>query len=96
MTRAVFACLLAAALLALPGWTAGARGASCCGDDCAPCPLSFCKTTRADRALVPEPAALGPVPIALIRATAAAPFAIPSAAAVATFAGPGSFRPMRN
>jgi len=90
------ACVLAVALLALPGWTSGARGTSCCGPDCSPCPLSFCKTTRADRALVPAVAGLGPLAVALILGAAATAVVIRGAPGAARFPGQASFHPMRN
>lgn len=94
--RVAIALALAAALLALPGWTSGAPAASCCGVDCTPCPLSFCKTTRADRALLPAVAAL-----AAATEVAAAPVSFESSPIRPASHGPAgheprAFHPLRN
>jgi hypothetical protein len=96
VTRILLAILLAAGLAALPGWTAGALGASCCGTDCSPCPLSFCKATRADRALLPPTAGLAPLAAVLIHPAPTAPLERAGLGALQRFSAPESFQPMRN
>jgi hypothetical protein len=94
--RAVVAFLLAAGLFALPVSTAGAAGSSCCGTDCSPCPLSICKATRAERALVPHAAALAPLALCAEVAAPVAALDVASDAASRSFRVPRSFHPMRN
>ena len=95
--RKAFALALIVGLLYLPGATAQGSAASCCGSDCGPCPLSFCKTTRADRAALPPAFALalpsvGAPPLGVFCAVGLrAP-----AEGAADSRVPASFRPMRN
>jgi hypothetical protein len=90
------ALLLAAGLLAVPAVSGGSPAAACCGADCSPCPLSFCKTTRADRAVIPTVAALAPAAVHVVASLDASPhgFASPDETLVAH--APRAFRPLRN
>ena len=95
--RNVFALALIVGLLFLPGATAQGSAASCCGSDCGPCPLSFCKTTRADRAALPPAFALAlpavdPLSLGVFRAIGM-PAPAENAAASRV---PASFHPMRS
>ena len=97
IARRVFALALIVGLLFLPGATAQGSAASCCGSDCGPCPLSFCKTTRADRAALPPAFSLAlPVADALSLDVFRAVGLPAPAEGAAVSRVPTSFRPMRN
>jgi len=94
--RAAFALVLVAGLLALPRSMAAAASAGCCGPDCSPCPVSLCKTTTADRAVVPEVAAPAPAaPQAAVLVFVDGYSPAPAAPADAIHA-PRAFHPLRN
>jgi len=95
--RIAFALLLVVGLLVLPGATAQGSAASCCGSDCAPCPLSFCKTARVDRAALPPAFTLGPPTVAPLSVSVDRTIGVPAPTESAALSRvPASYRPMRN
>jgi len=95
--RKAFALALIVGLLYLPGATAQGSAGSCCGSDCGPCPLSFCKTTRADRAALPPAFDLAPPLVGALALDVFRAIGIPAPAESAAVSRlPASFRPMRN
>ena len=95
--RSVFALALIVGLLFLPGATAQGSAASCCGSDCGPCPISFCKTTRADRAALPFAFGLAPPSADAPPLDAFRAIGLPAPReGAAVYRIPAGFRPMRN